>query len=127
MIFSRLRPKTICLFLAALIILQSCKAYHKKPVTMEEAVASHKKVMITRTNGEKVRLTRIEGENAVYYGILHKSAGIVKIPLETKDISKIQLRDQTRSTIGTILIIFGALVVIILTAGAISLSNADYY
>jgi hypothetical protein len=113
MILNKPRSKIILLFTLVLLSFQSCKSYHREAVTIDEAVESHKKVRVTRINGETIRLTKIESENSIYYGIDESSRGIAKILLDPKDIEKIQLKDPGISVVGFVLLGMLAIVLVI--------------
>jgi hypothetical protein len=48
-------------------MLQSCAVLSKQPFLLDEAAASNKKVLITKTDGAKLKLKKVEQINGTYY------------------------------------------------------------
>ena len=55
-----LKKKSICLLITLALLLQSCVVYKKTPSTINEAVDSKAKVLVVKTNDEKLKLIKIE-------------------------------------------------------------------
>jgi hypothetical protein len=113
--------KYIAYALSALMLMQSCRVYHKNPVSVDEAVATNKLVKIYTTENKKFVFKKLLKEEGNLYGIstLHelnknefapyvkeidKEKGLVKIllPFEIKEIYK---KNRTISTIFTFIIL----------------------
>ena len=111
--------KYIAIALSGLMLLQSCRVYHKAPVSVDEAVATNKMVKVYTTENKKFVFKKLVKEEDKIYGIstLHelnknefapyvkeidREKGLVKIllPFEIKEIYK---RNRTMSTVLTFL------------------------
>jgi len=104
-----LRKKSICLVLIVVITLQSCSVYKKNSVNLNEASDAKSKVLVTRTNNEKIRFKKIVQIDSSYYGIKHANGEEIKIPLKESDIKSVRVLDKTNSTVETILLVLGIL------------------
>ena len=61
--------KYIVYALAALMLMQSCVAYHKAPVTVDEAVATNNKVKVYSIENKKYTFNKLVKEEDKIYGI----------------------------------------------------------
>lgn len=106
--------KPIALIFGALILFQSCKAYYKDSVTLEQAVNEHKRAKVETVTKQTYKFQTISFENGQYYGIKMVKGETVKIPIDQANLSKVRLENKSLSVIGTIgvsvLIGFGILV-----------------
>ena len=106
--------KPIALIFGVLILFQSCKAYYKDSVTLEQAVNEHKRAKVETVTKQTYKFQSISFENDQYYGIKMVKGEIVKIPIDQANLSKVRLENKSLSVIGTIgvsvLIGFGVLV-----------------
>lgn len=118
-----LKLKTICLFLATLFLFESCSVYHKESVSLQAAAESNSKIRLVRSNGEKVKLKRIESENSVYYGVYKSRTGLAKIKLDMQDIKSLRIRDETKSIVGTVATIIGLLGLVAFTIYAVTIDD----
>lgn len=113
--------KWITVALSTLLLLQSCKVYHSKTVTVDEAIVSQKRVLVKNGIDETYKFDRIEIENDILYGITTRNSPtakklskqvieenlngkFVKIRLPEKDIKEYRLQNRSLSTILTIAI-----------------------
>lgn len=119
------KSKFASLLLAFLIVLQSCVAYKKETSTLDEAAATNGKVLAVKTDDTKLKLTKIEQIDGVYYGSIKTKNGIEKIPLTESDLKRISVFDKTASTWGNIAIIAGSLGVIFIIIIGISVQDMD--
>jgi len=115
--------KWIAIVLSALLLLQSCKVYHKNTSTVDEVVLSQNRVLVKYNHINKIyHFERIERENDILYGITTRNSPTakklfdqvveenmngkyVKIILPEKNIEEYRLQNKTASTIVTILTI----------------------
>lgn len=119
------KSKFASLLLAFLIVLQSCVAYKKETSTLDEAAATNGKVLVVKTDDTKLKLTKIEQIDGVYYGSIKAKNGVEKIPLTESDLKRISVFDKTASTLGNIGIVTVTLGVLFLMTAAISLQDMD--
>ncbi|MNR40749.1 hypothetical protein D3C85_1590690 [compost metagenome] len=108
-----------------LIVLQSCAAYKKDTSTLDEAAATNGKVLVVKTDDTKLKLTKIEKIDGVYYGSIKTKNGIEKIPLTETDLKRISVLDQTATTWGNIGIIVGSLGIVFLIIAGIAVQDMD--
>ena len=98
--------KTIALILSMLILLQGCTAYKSASVSLEQAALAQTKVKLETKSGEKLKFIRIGVENGNYYGVKKvkgdKTLNYKTVPLETNYIKSVKLKDETLSTVYTI-------------------------
>jgi hypothetical protein len=107
-------------------LLQSCVAYHKTPVSIEDAVTSNNKVLIITNKDTKLKLKKIELIDGRYYGIMEdEDRKIIKTPLNESNIKTIRVLDKSASTWGTIGIVAGSLLVIVGIIGYAAVENMD--
>ena len=120
------KSKLVCVLLIFVVLLQSCAAYHKTPVSIEDAVTSNNKVLVFTNNDAKLKLKKIELIDGKYYGISEDADRKIKrIPLNESDIKAIRVLDKSASTWGTIGIVAGSLLVIIGIIGYAAMENMD--
>ena len=120
------KSKLVCVLLIFVVLLQSCAAYHKTPVSIEDAVTSNNKVLVFTNNDAKLKLKKIELIDGKYYCISEDADRKIKrIPLNESDIKAIRVLDKSASTWGTIGIVAGSLLVIIGIIGYAAMENMD--
>ncbi len=120
------KSKLVSVFLIFVLLLQSCAAYHKTPVSIEEAVTSNNKVLVITNNDTKIKLKKIELIDGKYYGISEdEDRKIIKIPLNESDIKAIRVLDKSASTWGTVGIVAGSLLVLFGIIGYAAMENMD--
>ncbi len=108
------QTKMLTLILSILILFQGCTVYKSANVSLDESVKKEDKTKIVTTTGERLKFKRIAFENGTYYGIKKSSGELVKFPLKNDEIKNIRLKDNAMSTISTILLPVGALVILVL-------------
>jgi len=106
--------KWIALTLSALFLLQSCKVYHSKTVTVNEAILSTKRVKVNNFNNESYKFESLYKENEQLYGytkiksstakklteqIVEMNEKFVKILLSEKKIKEYHLQNKNLSTV----------------------------
>jgi len=92
----------IALIFSVVILFQSCKAYYKDSVTLEQAVNEHKRTKVETVTKQTYKFQTISFENNQYYGVKMVKGETVKIPLNQANLSKVRLENYTLSVIGTI-------------------------
>jgi hypothetical protein len=120
---TNIKNKTICLLLVIALIIQSCSVYKKTTVTLNEAATADRKVLVVKTDNTKLKFTRIEQIDGIYYGRLKTKGGTKKISLTESDLKTIRVLDKTATTIGNVAIVVGSLGIVLLVVAAIELSN----
>jgi len=95
--------RTVSLLFVILIIIQSCTAYKIASVSLDHAAKTQNKVRIKTNSNNTLKFKKVDFEDGKYYGIKKVNGDVVKIPLEEINLSSIQLKDKTSSTILTIL------------------------
>jgi hypothetical protein len=105
-------------------MLQSCAVYQKTAVSLDEAAASNKKVLITKTDGAKLKLKKVEQINGTYYGVLKVDGTTEKIILLENDIRTIRVLNKTATTFGNIGIIAGSAIVIFMVVAVAAIGAA---
>ncbi len=118
-----LKNKSICLLVTFALLLQSCVVYKKTPSPINEAVDSKAKVLVVKTNDEKIKLIKIEKIDGNYFGEIKTKKGIEKIPLSENDIKSIRIKDKSASTVGNVFIVIGSLGVVFIVIVAIELQD----
>jgi len=103
--FKYLKP--VALFLAILVLFQSCKLYDKRPVQIEQAIGTHEKgVKVITNDGRQFILNSLYYEEDILYGELHKpKAGQdVTVKINPDSIKEIRLYSQKKSRIVSIVV-----------------------
>jgi len=113
--------KWIAITLSTLMLLQSCRVYHARTATVDEAVLSTKKVLVKNLNDDSFKFDKLQKEDGQLYGIAKRRSSTakllneqivksnldtkyVKIHLPEKTIREYHLQNKTMSTLMTILI-----------------------
>ncbi|MCH4822322.1 hypothetical protein ML462_03975 [Gramella lutea] len=120
--------------LSLVFLLQSCSIYHNDSISLQQAEELNKDVRITTESGDKFKFKSIEEEDGDYFGLTRlksktskelqkmgligrETGKLYAFGLEPLNIEKIQEKNKTVSTIGTVgLVITGIFVVIIIIA-----------
>lgn len=106
----------IAITFAIITLFQSCKAYHKNPVTLKQASEEFKRTKVQTVSNEIFKFRGIKYENNQYYGVQKVKGEMINMPLEEKYIKSVKSENETMSTVLTIAlpvtIILGALVII---------------
>ena len=102
--------KPVSLVLLATILLQSCVAYQKTSVSLNEAT-NKGKVKLIDANGRVYAALNIEMQDSIYYALIKKN----KIALVESQYSGIYLEDKKKSKTQTV--IFWASFVIVVGFG----------
>jgi hypothetical protein len=118
------KRKLVCGFIIFSFLLQSCTVYQKTPVSIGEAATTNKKVVITKTDDTKHKFRRIEQINGQYFGNIKSNGNIVNVPLVESDIKSIRPLNKAASTLVTVGIISGAVIILWGIIGINAANNA---
>ena len=117
----KIKCEIICGLLTIGMLFQSCVVYQNQAVSLDDAVASNKKLLITKVDGAELKLIKIEKLDDTFYGHLKVKDGTEKVKIIENDVKTVQLKNTTTSTIGTLgivagsgLVLLGALLVVAL-------------
>ena len=114
----------VCGSLIFAFLLQSCTVYQKTSVTISEVAAAKNKVVITKTDNTKHKYRKIEQIDGQYFGIIKSNGNIVNVPLKESDIKSIRPLNKTASTLVTVGIISGTVIIILSIIGINAANNA---
>ena len=114
----------VCGSLIFAFLLQSCTVYQKTSVTISEVAAASNKIVITKTDNTKHRYRKIEQIDGQYFGIIKSNGNIVNVPLKEGDIESIRPLNKTASTLVTVGIISGTVIIILSIIGINAANNA---
>jgi hypothetical protein len=95
--------RIVSLLFVIAMILQSCTAYKITSVSLDHAAKTEKKVKLKTKSNNTLKFEKVDFEDGKYYGIKKVNRDVVKIPIEESNLSSIQVKDRTSSTILTIL------------------------
>jgi len=112
--------RTIASILILLMLFQSCTVYKKTTITLDQAAQKESKVKVKIINNETLKFNRISRENGNFFGIKEAQGEITKTPLDSRNVISIKEKDESSSTIVTILAVAGSVVAIIVLAFLIS-------
>jgi DNA polymerase III alpha subunit len=107
------KAKFVCLFLAVLMIVQSCTVYKSTPISISQASQISKKVLVTTTTNSKLKFSRIEKTDSIYYGLKTVKGNETRIALKEADIASIRPYDKSKSKTATLVMIIIPIVVVI--------------
>ena len=99
MIIIKNRIRLISVMLTCLIFFQSCRVYHKKNVSLDEAVAERSRVKIMTNNGKKLKFKRIDLDSSQYYGVKKVKGISVRTLIDPSSIKSLRLHNKTMSII----------------------------
>ncbi len=99
------KAKSVCLFLALLMMFQSCTVYKNTSISISQASQINKKVLVKTTTNSKLKLDRIEKKDSIYYGLKTIRGNETRIPLKETDILSIRPYDKSQSTTATLVLI----------------------
>jgi hypothetical protein len=92
--------KTMALFLATLLFLQSCVAYHTTS-SLEQASKKMIRTKVKKTDGKIFKFRYITLEDGQYYGMNRKSGEWIKTPIKQEDIAKVFTENKGITIFGT--------------------------
>ncbi|MBT8235654.1 MAG: hypothetical protein KJO04_05645 [Bacteroidia bacterium] len=85
--------KSISLFLATLILFQSCATY-KTPSTLEQAVQEQKEVKIVTIDDDTLKYKYIVYEDGQFYGVNDNPGEDVKFPISTEEVAEVLMKEK---------------------------------
>ena len=92
--------KVVVFIFVTLMLFQSCTVYKSASVTLDEASKSNTKVRVVKTNGEKVKYSRIVAlKDGHFYGVQKVNGLSNNIPIHQDDIVRLNLKNRETSTI----------------------------
>ena len=118
------KKKLVCGSLIFTFLIQSCTVYQKTPVSISEAVATDKKVLITKTDDTKQKFRKIEQIDGRYLGIIKSNGNLVNVPLIESDIKSIRTVNKAASTLGTVGIVSGVALIVLSIIGINAANDA---
>ncbi len=83
--------KSVALFLAGLILLQSCSTY-KTPVTLEQAANTEKAVKVITVDDDSYKYKYIVYEDGQFYGVKDNPGEDVKFPIDTEEVTAVMMK-----------------------------------
>ena len=113
-----MKKQSISIVLLASILLQSCVAYQKTSVSLEDA-ANRGNVKLIGTDGNVYEIQNIEMQDSIYFGFIGKE----KIVITEASLSGIYLQDKKKSSRWTVLGITIPIIVFIVVM-IVAISNA---
>jgi hypothetical protein len=119
-----LKNKFISTILVLMLMLQSCTVYQKTAITLDEAAASSRKTLITKTDGAKLKVKRVEQIDGTFYGIAKVEGKTEKIILVENDIKTVRVLNKTATTFGNIGIVAGSTIVIFTIVAILAIGAA---
>ena len=117
--------KTISIILILAMLLESCAVYRSSPVSIQDAEKTHKRVLMIRNDGKKVRLKKIEFEDGNYYGIARVHGRKAKVLIDESQVKAYRPINPIVSTLGTVGIVVFSLVVVVAVIFAVTWGNMD--
>jgi len=115
--------KLIALIVSVVILFQSCKAYYKDSVTLEQAVNEHKRAKVETVTKQTYKFQTISFENGQYYGVKMVKGETVKTLIDQANISQVRLENKSLSVIGTIGLSVLVVFVVVVGVAGIALSG----
>ncbi|NGY38604.1 hypothetical protein FQU23_013935 [Flavobacterium sp. XN-5] len=119
----KIKCKIICALLTLGLLFQSCVVYQNQTVSLDDAVASDRKVLITKVDGAELKLIKIEKLDGKYYGHLKVKGGTEKVNIIENDVKNVHLKNKTASTIGNIGIVVGSGMVLFATLIVVAIAT----
>ena len=113
----------IALIFSVVILFQSCKAYYKDSVTLEQAVNEHKRTKVETVTKQTYKFQTISFENDQYYGVKMVKGETVKTLIDQANISQVRLENKSLSVIGTIGLSVLVVFVVVVGVAGIALSG----
>ena len=106
--------ESLVLLFIILMFFQSCVVYEKSSVSLEWAAQQERKAKVKTINNQTYKFKLIRFENDQFYGIQKVNGEIIKTPLQSDKLNKIQLQNKSTSTVATITTVIGSLIGVIL-------------
>lgn len=97
----RKKASPVCFFIMLLFLLESCTVYKSTPISLDQAVATKRRVKLITTDNQKLHFKQIEKTDSVYYGLKTINGEKVRIALNQNNIKAIKEPNKVTSTILT--------------------------
>lgn len=127
--------KLIAVLLSIILLFQSCKVYHNKTVTIDDALHFPKNIKVVSATKDIYKFKSLQKEEGEIYGIVKKNTKtakklttqivennnprLVKIQLLEENIKEIYLQNTSMTTVGNVIIVIGSLFALLILAFAI--------
>ena len=112
--------KAISIVLLATILLQSCVAFHKTSIPLNDA-QNQGMVKVTTTYGKQMEFTNLYIKDSIYYGVTKT----MDLRLDESQILEVYLKNKTKSTVQTVFAILVPVVIFSMIILAVGLNKAD--
>ncbi|MCX2719077.1 hypothetical protein [Lentiprolixibacter aurantiacus] len=106
--------KSVALFMAGLILLQSCSTY-KTPVTLQQAAQEEKAVKIVTIDDDTYKYKYIVYEDGQFYGVKDNPGEDVKFPITVEEVEEVLMKNGGIPWWAWILIVIGGFFVVLIT------------
>ena len=83
--------KVVALFLAGLILFQSCSTY-KTPITLEQAAQEEKSVKVITVDDDSYKYKYIVYEDGEFFGVKDNPREDVKFPIDTEEVTAVMMK-----------------------------------
>ena len=110
--------KPIAFVLSLLLLLQSCKVYQNKTVSLKKAMKEGRRVKVKMKDARVIKFDRIVYSDSSFYGIKKKRGSLLQTPLRNIDIESIRMKNKTISFFLTL----GASTLLVMLSGIVLLS-----
>ncbi len=110
------RLRTIAFFFITMMILQSCIAYQKTPVSLLEAEQSKTLVKVNTISNQTYKFKQIVLEEEQFYGLKKEKGEIDRIAIHNNDANKVFLHSKSKSTWTTIAVIAVPVIALVVLA-----------
>jgi len=87
-------------YVLLILLTYSCAVYQMEPVSLAEAAATNKRILIIRNDDTKLKLKKVEQLDGQYFGIYKLNGENVKTPLLKEDIKTIRILDENVTALG---------------------------
>ena len=114
--------KWISIILCFTVIFQSCRAYYKKPASLEQAVETQKRVRIETHDKRILRFKQVIYEDGKFYGLKMVNGQLERTEISPNNLKGVRLHNKGKS------IVLGILTPIIVVGSIlfIGLSTANW-
>lgn len=112
----KIHLKTIAVFLSVILLFENCSSTYSGSYSLMDAYNSKRETRITTKNHEKFEYSKIDTINGKYVGQKFSNNQLVSAPLDTKAITRVELKKtKEESNDGLLGVILG----IVIAAGFI--------
>ena len=110
----KIHLKTIAVFLSVILLFENCSSSYSGSYTLMDAYNSKRGTRITTVNHEKNEYSKIDTINGIFVGQKYTNNTLVNEPLNTKAITKVELKRTKESSSNEGLIILGVIAGVVL-------------